>query len=179
MSVSGRPVFVLQGVQPSHRDIGPGSRGPDVGQLERALVRLGFSPGPVDDRYDGETAAAVAAWYESQGWAPFGATDIQLEQLRSANAAAASARDLHLQALLAIRSAAHGVTPSEIAQARIDVETARDSVDAAVLGSAPPDSGSETPGADLGARPGSRSRCAAPAATIGSPRRTSHSDGRL
>ena len=30
MSVSGRPVFVLQGTQPSHRDIGPGSRGPDV-----------------------------------------------------------------------------------------------------------------------------------------------------
>ena len=53
MSVSGRPVFVLGGTQPSHRDIGPGSRGPDVGQLESALVRLGFSPGPVDDRYDG------------------------------------------------------------------------------------------------------------------------------
>jgi peptidoglycan hydrolase-like protein with peptidoglycan-binding domain len=134
MSVSGRPVFVLGGTVPSHRDIGPGSRGPDVGQLESALVRLGFSPGPVDGRYDGETGAAVAAWYESEGWAPFGPTDIQIDQLRSANAAAAAARDLHLQARLAIQSAARGVTRGEIAQARIDVETARNGVDTAALG---------------------------------------------
>src|SRR4029450_5633410 len=33
MSVSGRPVFVLRGAQPSHRDIQPGSRGQDVRQL--------------------------------------------------------------------------------------------------------------------------------------------------
>lgn len=134
MTVSGRPVFVLQGAMPSHRDIGPGTRGPDVEQLESALVRLGFPPGSVDGVYDGDTAAAVAAWYESQGWEPFGPTDIQLEQLRAANAAAASARDLHLQALLAIRSAAQGVLPGELAQARIDVETARDGIDTAELG---------------------------------------------
>ena len=134
MSVSGRPVLVLQGTQPSHRDIGPGSRGPDVGQLERALARLGFSPGQLDDRYDGETAAAVAAWYESEGWAPFGATDSQLEALRAANGAASAARDLHLQARLAIRSAANGVTPGELAQARIDLETARGGLDTAALG---------------------------------------------
>src|SRR3712207_7324688 len=36
MSVAGRPVFVLRGAQPSHRDIGPGSKGPDVRQLEAA-----------------------------------------------------------------------------------------------------------------------------------------------
>lgn len=134
MSVSGRPVFVLHGAQPSHRDLTPGTRGPDVAQLESALVRLGFSPGSVDGRYDGDTAAAVASWYESQGWEPFGPTEIQLEQLRSVNAAAAAARDLHLQALLAIRNAAQGVMPGEIAQARIDVETARDGIDTAQLG---------------------------------------------
>lgn len=133
MTVSGRPVFVLQGVMPSHRDLGPGTRGPDVAQLEGALERLGFSPGSVDGVYDGDTGAAVAAWYESEGWQPFGPTDIQLEQLRAANAAAASARDLHLQALLAIRNAAQGVMPGEIAQARIDVETARDGIDNAEL----------------------------------------------
>jgi peptidoglycan hydrolase-like protein with peptidoglycan-binding domain len=133
MTVSGRPVFVLQGVMPSHRDLGPGTRGPDVAQLEGALERLGFSPGSVDGVYDGDTGAAVAAWYESEGWQPFGPTDIQLEQLRAANAAAAAARDLHLQALLAIRNAAQGVMPGEIAQARIDVETARDGIDNAEL----------------------------------------------
>ncbi|MGH2713482.1 MAG: peptidoglycan-binding protein [Thermoleophilaceae bacterium] len=134
MSVSSRPVFVFRGAQPSHRDLGPGSRGPDVRQLESALGRLGFSPGAVDGRYDGETGAAVAAWYESKGWEPFGPTDLQLERLRSANAAAAAARDLHLQARLAIQQAGHGgVTPGEIAQGRIDVESARDRVDSATL----------------------------------------------
>src|SRR4029078_5913974 len=34
MSVSGRPVFVLRGAQPSHRDLSPGERGPDVKTLE-------------------------------------------------------------------------------------------------------------------------------------------------
>ena len=53
MSVSGRPVFVLRGAQPSHRDLGPGTRGPDVRQLESALARMGFAPGAVDGRYDG------------------------------------------------------------------------------------------------------------------------------
>jgi hypothetical protein len=135
MSVSGRPVFVLRGAQPSHRDLGPGSRGPDVAQLESALVRMGFAPGPVDGRYDGQTGAAVAAWYESGGWEPFGPTDLQIEQLRAANAAAAAARDLHLQSVLAVRTAAReGVTRGEIEQARMDAETAREAVDTAALG---------------------------------------------
>ena len=124
MSVSGRPVFVLRGGQPSHRDMGPGSRGPDVRQLEAALSRMGFFPGAVDGRYDGDTAAAVASFYERSGWEPFGPTDLQLEQLRAARAAAAQARDAFLQSKLAVQGAA----PGDIAQARIDLETARDQV---------------------------------------------------
>jgi peptidoglycan hydrolase-like protein with peptidoglycan-binding domain len=134
MSVSGRPVLVLRGAQPSHRDLGPGTVGPDVRQLEAALARMGFFPGPIDGLYDGRTGAAVAAWYQSGGWEPFGATDLQLEQLRAAEAAAAAARDAHLQSLVAIDQAAHGVVPGDIAQARIDAETARDAVDTAALG---------------------------------------------
>jgi peptidoglycan hydrolase-like protein with peptidoglycan-binding domain len=135
MSVSGRPVFVLGGALPSHRDLGPGTRGPDVEQLESALDRMGFSPGPIDGRYDGRTGAAVAAWYDEGGWAPFGATELQLEQLRTAEAAAAAARDAFLQSRIAIKTAAEGqVTPGDIEQARIDLETARDTVDTASLG---------------------------------------------
>ena len=135
MSVSGRPVFVLGGAQPSHRDLGPGVRGPDVEQLESALARMGFEPGPVDGRYDGRTGAAVATWYDQGGWAPFGATELQREQLRTAEAAAAAARDAFLQSRLAIQTAAEGpVTPGDIEQARIDLETARDTVDTAELG---------------------------------------------
>jgi peptidoglycan hydrolase-like protein with peptidoglycan-binding domain len=133
MSVSGRPVFVLRGAQPSHRDLGPGTRGPDVAQLETALDRMGFAPGPVDGRYDGQTGAAVAAWYESVGWEPFGPTDLQVESLRAANAAAAAARDLYLQSLLAVKAAVHGALPGEIAQARVDAEAAQEAVDTADL----------------------------------------------
>jgi hypothetical protein len=135
MSVSGRPVFVLGGAQASHRDLGPGARGPDVEQLESALARMGFHPGPIDGRYDGRTGAAVAAWYDKGGWEPFGATELQLEQLRTAEASAAAARDAFLQSKLAIKQAAEGaVTPGEVEQARIDLETARDAVDTAELG---------------------------------------------
>jgi peptidoglycan hydrolase-like protein with peptidoglycan-binding domain len=133
MSVSGRPVFVLRGAQPSHRDLGPGTRGPDVRQLESGLARMGFAPGAVDGRYDGQTGAAVAAWYESLGWEPFGPTDLQAESLRAANAAAAAARDLYLQSLIAVKAAAHGALPGEIAQARLDAEAAREAVDSAEL----------------------------------------------
>ena len=131
MSVSGRPVFVLRGAQASHRDMRPGSRGPDVRQLEVALSRLGFFPGPIDGRYDGETAAAVASWYESEGWEPFGSTDAQLDALRTARANAAQARDAYLQSRVTIKTTREGVPPGDIAQARIDLETARDSVDTA------------------------------------------------
>ena len=89
MSVGGRPVFVAVGALPMNRDLSPGSVGADVRQLEQALARLGFSPGAVDDRYDSATAGAVSAWYQKQGWAPFGPTDAQAEQLRVATASAA------------------------------------------------------------------------------------------
>lgn len=132
MSVSGRPVFVLRGAEASHRDMGPGARGPDVRQLEQALSRLGFSPGAVDGRYDGATATAVASWYEKGGWEPFGPTDAQLDQLRAARATAAAARDAFLRARVDIKTAREKATPAEVEQARIDVETARDSLDTAV-----------------------------------------------
>jgi hypothetical protein len=134
MSVSGRPVFALRGAQPSHRDIGPGVKGPDVRQLEAALARMGFFPGPVDGRYDGQTAAAVGAWYERSGYTPFGPTDTQIDQLRTAKATAAQARDAFLQSKVAIQQAAQGATtPGEIAQARIDAATARNAITTAVL----------------------------------------------
>ena len=74
LTASGRPVFVLQGETPAFRDLVPGLSGGDVRQLEKGLARLGFDPGPVDGTYDSETSAAVAKWYTSAGWEPFGPT---------------------------------------------------------------------------------------------------------
>jgi hypothetical protein len=133
MAVDGRPVFVLAGPIPMHRDLHPGVHGPDVSELEQALAGLGFSPGAVDGRFDGGTAQAVSRFYLSKGWDPFGPTDLQLEQLRTAEAAAAQARDARLQALAAVEQARRTPTAAEIAQARVDAVTARDAVDTAVL----------------------------------------------
>lgn len=78
VSASGRPVFVLAGARPMSRDLGPGLSGDDVLQLEESLGRLGFEVGDVDGTYDEATAAAVAGWYEANGFAPFEATTAQL-----------------------------------------------------------------------------------------------------
>lgn len=83
LTVSGRPVFVLQGDIPAFRDLVPGISGNDVHQLETGLKRLGFDPGPVDGTYDEQTSAAVAEWYTSAGWDPFGPTTEQLANIRA------------------------------------------------------------------------------------------------
>lgn len=83
LTASGRPVFVLQGTTPAYRDLVPGAAGEDVQQLEQALARLGFAPGPVDGTFDQQTSAAVAKWYKSKGWEPFGPTRDQLTTVRA------------------------------------------------------------------------------------------------
>jgi peptidoglycan hydrolase-like protein with peptidoglycan-binding domain len=83
LTVSGRPVFVLQGDIPVYRDLFPGLTGEDVRQLEDALERLRFDPGPVDGVFDEQTAAAVADLYSSAGYLSFTATGEQLENLQA------------------------------------------------------------------------------------------------
>jgi peptidoglycan hydrolase-like protein with peptidoglycan-binding domain len=98
LTASGRPVFVLQGETPAYRDLVPGISGDDVRQLEHGLKRLGFDPGPVDGTYDERTSAAVADWYTSAGWLPFGATTEQLANIRALEQAAAVATNNKLAA---------------------------------------------------------------------------------
>ena len=133
MTVDGRPVFVMPGTIPMHRDLGPGDRGQDVLQLERALRRFGASPGAVDGRYDAATGAAVSTFYLRRGWDPFGPTDTQLDQLHTAEAAAAQARDARLQAVNNVEQAQRTARPADVAQARIDTNTARQAVSSAAL----------------------------------------------
>jgi len=120
MTVSGRPVFVLQGATPMHRDIGPGDSGEDVRQLERALARFGYRPGAIDGRYDGSTAAAVARMYRSRDAAPFGLTEAQTDKLNTAASLVATTTDHMLQMRLALRTAKRGATRGEVNQAQVD-----------------------------------------------------------
>jgi hypothetical protein len=120
MTVSGRPVFVLQGATPMHRDIGPGDSGEDVQQLERALSRFGYSPGAVDGLYDKSTAAAVARMYSARDAAPFGLTETQIDKLNTAAGQVATTTDFLLQQRLALRTAKRGATRGEVNQAQLD-----------------------------------------------------------
>jgi Putative peptidoglycan binding domain len=83
LTASGRPVFMLQGDIPVYRDLFPGLTGEDVRQLEVALKRLKFDPGPVDGVFDEQTAAAAVDLYSSAGYVSFTATSEQLAALQT------------------------------------------------------------------------------------------------
>jgi peptidoglycan hydrolase-like protein with peptidoglycan-binding domain len=68
LEIAGRPVIGLAGVLPMYRTLAPGSKGPDVLQLEQTLDRLGFDPGTVDSKYDSNTADAVEELYQAAGY---------------------------------------------------------------------------------------------------------------
>jgi peptidoglycan hydrolase-like protein with peptidoglycan-binding domain len=102
LAVGGRPVFVLKGAVPAFRDLTLGAVGEDVRQLEEALQRLGFDPGPVDGVYDAATAAGVTAWYEKAGWTSFGPTEQQRQAVTTARDTATKAQQARFQADLAL-----------------------------------------------------------------------------
>ncbi|MEX8520769.1 MAG: peptidoglycan-binding protein [Leptothrix sp. (in: b-proteobacteria)] len=116
-TASGRPVLVLQGALPAYRDFVPGLQGEDVRQLERALARLGFDPGPVDGVYDQSTAAAVARWYKARGWEPFGPTRDQVEAVRTLERNAGEAAKAALAASLAVSAAAPTIDSARLTAA--------------------------------------------------------------
>ena len=119
-SASGRPVFVLVGATPMSRDLGAGSVGDDVAQLEASLVRLGFDPGLVDGAYDSRTAGAVSSWYRGAGFAPFDATPEQLAAARARSAELASAESDRYAASDAVATA-----ESNLVAARAALDAAR------------------------------------------------------
>jgi peptidoglycan hydrolase-like protein with peptidoglycan-binding domain len=69
--VDGRPVQVFYGGLPAWRELSVGvDDGPDVRQLERNLVALGYDPNrviTVDDHFTSATRAAVKRWQEVVG----------------------------------------------------------------------------------------------------------------
>jgi peptidoglycan hydrolase-like protein with peptidoglycan-binding domain len=67
--IDGKPVVLLHGELPMYRTLQEGVVGPDVLQLEKNLVKLGYTALTVDDIFDWQTANAVIAWQESLGQA--------------------------------------------------------------------------------------------------------------
>lgn len=96
--VSGRPIIVLQGDLPEYRSLGPNMEGPDVRQLEQALLRLGYEPGDVDEQYSAQTASAIVDLYRDIGYEPIGPTTEELDQIDVLRSEVASTRRAIAQA---------------------------------------------------------------------------------
>jgi peptidoglycan hydrolase-like protein with peptidoglycan-binding domain len=131
LEVSGRPVIVLTGELPMYRSIGPGASGSDVAQLEAALARLGFDPGPLDETFDAATEAAVDALYASKGAPSAGASPADLERLQGLRDRVSIADRASREAREALSSAGQGTTGSDLLQLQQDASRARDAVPAA------------------------------------------------
>jgi len=92
IEVSGRPVFVLEGVLPAFREFKPGLEGDDVLQLEEALARLGFLDVEPDRLYGAATEDAITEMYATAGYEARSADDGQESQLDAAEDAVEAAR---------------------------------------------------------------------------------------
>lgn len=68
LEVTGRPVIVLPGVLSTYRTLTPGAVGPDVQQLQQALIDLQRLSGTPTGTYDAATAAAVRTLYADLGY---------------------------------------------------------------------------------------------------------------
>lgn len=131
LEVSGRPVFVFQGALPTYRPLEPGTNGPDVLQLEEALARLGFDPGPVDTVYDDATEAALDALYFSHGYASEGPTDEQRNRLTSTKKAVADASAAMVKAQADLDNAGKPLSGADLLRQQQQLQSARDAVPAA------------------------------------------------
>jgi hypothetical protein len=66
-SIDHRDVVAISGSEPAYREIGDGTRGTDVEQVQRFLEATGFSPGPIDGVWGGAASAAWNSWRRTRG----------------------------------------------------------------------------------------------------------------
>ncbi len=112
--VAGRPVITLRGSFPSYRDLVPGSQGPDVLQLQAALLRLGYDIGVAspDGSFGVSTARAVEAWYAALGFQAAKTSDDVETQRRQAQRAVEDAL-VRLERAQEAMSSANGPVPAD------------------------------------------------------------------
>jgi peptidoglycan hydrolase-like protein with peptidoglycan-binding domain/multidrug efflux pump subunit AcrA (membrane-fusion protein) len=115
LTASGRPVFLLEGQTHTYRDLAPGVVGEDVRQLKLALQRLGFDPGSADNIYDQQTGEAVAQFYRSKGFDPFGPTPTQIAATRALERELADAVRARMAAVSAVTTSAQAVSAARAA----------------------------------------------------------------
>jgi len=67
-SLDGRPSVAVNGDFSFYRELGVGSQGPDVEQLETILSENGYGVGTVDQFFDEETRKGLAGWQKDFGF---------------------------------------------------------------------------------------------------------------
>lgn len=133
VEVVGRPVFVLTGEIPMFRDLRPGASGDDVLQLEEALARMGFLSVVPDSSWDGDTGAAVAAWYEEAGYRPNGLSEEDEAALSAARDRVRAARSSLADSEAALAEARAGSGQGAVTAARAEVSRAEDALELAEI----------------------------------------------
>lgn len=126
VEIAGRPVILLVGEIDVYRDMRPGSKGPDVEQLEQALVRLGFLP-KADSTWDDATGAAVQALYASVGYTANTTSDAEQAALKAAREYVRSSSQALADAEKAIATAGD-VSASALLTAQAAVAAAQDAL---------------------------------------------------
>lgn len=66
--IDGRPVILLRGRLPAYRDLHEGDHGPDVAQLQRELLRLGYADYDARGYFGESTALALLLLYRHLGY---------------------------------------------------------------------------------------------------------------
>ena len=66
--IDGSPIILLRGSLPAYRDLHEGDSGPDVTQLQAALIRLGYADFDSSGFFGPSTAYALALLYEQLGY---------------------------------------------------------------------------------------------------------------
>jgi hypothetical protein len=128
LEVTGRPVLALQGDVPMYRRLVIGSEGPDVGQLEQALVRLGYDTGTADTVFDEATAAAVEQMYADAGYVAEGPSVAERDALATAQDTVRQSEDNLRAAQKAIADASRPLRESERLQLERNLQQARQAV---------------------------------------------------
>lgn len=97
LELSGRPIIALTGDIPSYRDLAPGASGPDVTQLQQALLAQGLlADSQVDGVYGSATSDALSQLYSRLGYTAQSTDDGSGEDakaLRDARAVVRQAQD--------------------------------------------------------------------------------------
>ncbi len=136
VEVSGRPVIVFEGAVPAYRDMKPGMRGADIGQLREALRRVGCDTSADDPGVYGDaTEACVALMYDALGYETVASSEDEATKLTEARNAVADANDVLGQAQAALDLLLQP-KPSAIAEKQAALAAAQRHVDEAAAAGA-------------------------------------------